>query len=478
MTDKPKIFDVDFNTIFDNAVSDWEAETGFALERFDAERLMLQNFSNSIHYWGNNWLQASAENYLPFMTGERLDIYGGIRAPRLSATPSGAWVKINFVSALETFVPLNENLTVTGVNDEGTFTFKTLALVMAEKGDDSKLVWVEEFQEGGTNNGALANNIPIGDINTLVDPDGIYTGIIDSVENIGESFGGHASEDDTHYQSRLMLKDSEPSTAGPISGYVSKSLKAHHKVLDVGVLKPKFEIDLYVLPSDFSDLVLGDASVQIDNLVLTGLTLANTDKGRLYWTVTGTTPTRVVSIYSDSLHTTLEASYSGANGVGVSLTSAPGSTVGGTFDLTGATDDTDAANYIDTHMLPVSAVNQLYNPDVGESIIRPINDIVNVYICEEQSFTISKCDIEITTGNKETIEAQVTQLINIYRSVLRSKAGKKAVVSQIKGPIIALPGVYDVDIEFNSNPALKEITIDKSKYLVTTVPTINITVVE
>lgn len=471
---KPKIFDISLPAIFSDAVDDFQAITGYALERSDAERLMLQNFSNSVYEWGSQWLEASAQNYLEYMTeGAQLDAYGGARIPRLLKTPSKVWVRAVFTAELESFLPIHENTVVTGSNDKGTFTFKTTGLIMAPEGSSDIDIEFEEFIEGGTNSGALANDIEIASVDTLIDIDDTYNGIIDSVASIAESHGGHNSESNEHYKKRLQYREMSPSTAGPREQFILKSLGAHHKVLDVGLLKPFFEMDLYVLPVDFKDHVLGDASAQISDLVLSGLTVTNTDNGRLYWSLSGLTPTRTLNVYDDMAKTSLVAQYlTGANGTGLALAAVGGSGITGTFDLVGSTDDTDAANYINTHMLPVAAVEQLWNPTAGESAVRPINDQVNVYVCAEETFTISTLNIKISSGNKETIEAKALQLINLYRTQLRSEAGKHAVKSQIGGLITNIPGVYTVDIVLDGDATKTEVSIDDSKFLTCPTPTI------
>jgi len=472
---KPTIFDLKFIDIFNKAVTDFQNATGYTLERHDAERFMLQMFSNMVYNWGSKWLEASLQNFLGYMSGPQLDAYGESNdVPRLTSTPSGAWERINFKAALEVYYFIKKGAIFTGSNTNGTFTFRSLEDVLGEPGDLYVDVWSEEFLDETTNSGDLANLIEIGDINALVDDAGIYS-LVDSIENIGESYGGHASESDAHYQSRLSYIYDKPSTAGTLEGYIFHSLSASVKVLDVGIKKPAWEFDIYTLPYDFENLILGDGSVQLANLELEGLTIADTDNGRLYWTITGT-PTRTLTLYSDASKTVAVSEYVGSNGVGVTLAAKPGHTVTGTVDVTGATNDTDVANVVETYAIPMGAINQLMNPSTGESKVRPVNDIVNLHMCVEKTFTISTLDIEISSGNVDTIHTRAVQVVNAFRDSLRTAAGKDAVRGDLDTMIRNMGGIYDTDIIFDGSTFIKVIEADESQYLTCALPTINVTV--
>lgn len=487
MTDRPQIFSLDFLEIFNKAVDDFQTETGYALERHDAERFMIQIFSNMVFGWGSQWLEASLQNYLAYMTGQQLDAYGEANdVPRLTSTPAGAYVRFHFVAALQDFYTIHKNTIVTGHNDNGTFTFKVPDDVLVSPTGVSGTwgysdvyyadVWVEEFLDETTNSGDLANNILIGDIDTLEDDAGIYT-LIDSIENIGESYGGHASENDDHYRERLKYILGKPSTAGAFDSYVYHSLSASTKVLDVGIKKPGWEIKIYTLSYDLTTNVIGDSSSQITNVALSGLTVSDTDNGRLYWTLTGT-PTRTLSLYADSAKTVKVAEYVGANGSGVTIAAQPGHTVNGTCDLTGSTNNNDVANVLETYAISMGAINQVMNPTMGYPKVRPLNDIVSVHMCSAVSFTISKCNIEIFEGNVELVKTKVTQAVNNFRDSLRTSAGKDAVLGDLDKMIRGIGGIYDTELEFNSDFTLKVVEADESQYLTCATPTINVTVKE
>jgi len=468
---RPDIFELDFLEIFNAAVDDFQGKTGYTLERQDAERLMLQIFADMVFKWGSDWLEASAQNYLEYMTGAQLDAYGeNNEVDRLASTPSKTVERIHFVGALEVFYTIHKNTSFTGQNDNGTFTYKVLEDAIAVPEATYIDVPIEEYLADGGNSGELSNKIEIGDINSLDDPDGIYS-IIDSVENLQETYGGHASESDDHYKNRLRYVLGQPSTAGAFDSYKFHSLSAHVGVLDVGILKPAWEIKIYCLPFNFESEVIGDPLNQIDNVRCTGLTTTDTDQGRLYWDITGT-PTRTVTFYLDPAKTIAVAQYVGANGVDVLASNLPGHTVRVVFDLTGSTDDTDALNYLETFAIPMCAINQIMNPSTGTSKVRPLNDIVSVYMSQETTFTISKLEILILSGNVETVETQAAQVVNAWRDSLRGGAGLEAIRGDLESLIRQIGGIHTVDIELNSDPALKVVPNTQDKYLTCALPTI------
>lgn len=470
---RPDIFELDFLEIFNAAVDDFQGKTGYTLERQDAERLMLQIFADMVFKWGSDWLEASAQNYLEYMTGAQLDAYGeNNEVDRLASTPSKTVERIHFVGALEGFYTIHKNTSFTGQNDNGTFTYKALEDAIAVPESTYLDIPIEEYLSDGGNSGELANKIEIGDVNAIADPDGIYS-IIDSVENLQETYGGHPSEADENYKNRLRYMLGQPSTAGAFDAYKYHSLSAHVGVLDVGILKPAWAIEIYCLPFNFESEVIGDPLGQIVNPRCTGLTTIDTDQGRLYWDVTGS-PGRTVTFYSDSAKTIAVAQYVGVNGAGVTAAPLPTHTVQVVFDLTGSTDDTDALNYLETFAIPMCAIDQIMNPTTGTSKVRPLNDVVSVYMSTEDTFTISKLEILILSGNVETVETQAAQVVNAWRDSLRGGSGLEAIRGDLESLVRQIGGIHTVDLEFDSDPALKVVPNTQDKYLTCALPSITV----
>ena len=466
---KPILFDINFETIFRNCVDDFQSKTGYALERYDAERLMLQIFSGMVHTWGTKWHEAALQIFLEYMSGEQLDAYAeSFLEARLASTPSATTMRITFESELEDFLELEKNIVFKGSNANGTFSFKMEEVEIVGAGNLTYDVDVEEFNEDGTNNGALSNGIEIGDLNVLSDSEGIYDDIIASVANVVETHDGHASENDEHLRKRLRYVLSGPGTAGTYDGYLWHALSAHVGVLDVGLLSPLWDIDLYVLPKDFTNVVLGDPDDRVVNLRIEDLAIADTDEGVLYWDVLDGGPGAVqFQLYLDAAKSIVVGATAPDEGDDIVINFVPAySHLSGTVDLdsTGVSDN-DALNTILTYARYAVTVDKLFNPDAGYSPVRPINDILNVYMCQKETFVISTCNIVIDDSNVNTVDRQAKLAIAMWRSELRINAGKHAVLDDLKGRLQAIDGVYTVEVEFDSTPGLEIIEIDSSQWL-------------
>jgi hypothetical protein len=66
--------------------------------------------------------------------------------------------------------------------------------------------------------------------------------------------------------------------------------------------------------------------------------------------------------------------------------------------------------------------------------------------------------------------------VNGWRDSLRTKAGKNAVKGDLDGLIRNIGGIYDTDIEFNGDFALKVVEATEDQFLTCPLPTINVTV--
>ena len=95
------IIDKDFATRFQDAVTILETESGYALKRSDAERLMIQVIV-SVMQQGAIALDANAQQvFLRSMSGDNLDYYGEMfGVDRLASDPAKATIRFTFTSAL------------------------------------------------------------------------------------------------------------------------------------------------------------------------------------------------------------------------------------------------------------------------------------------------------------------------------------------------------------------------------------------
>lgn len=464
-----RIFDLDFNQIFDDTIAIYQDMTGYTLGRQDAERLMIQIFSGMVHKWGSAWLQASQQNYLEFMTDDNLDYYGEFfGVARLDSTPAKSIIRFNFVDdlPLQTATVIYANTIVSGTNDNGAFTFMVENDTFVPAGSTYIDIEVTEFIDSESNSGADANDIEIGDINSLDESSYSYS-FVDTVENIIESHSGADSETDTDYRERLALATNKFSTAGTAGAYKYWALSASPDIIDVGLTKTNYDIYLWLLPKDYDGEynleIIGDGDSQLSNLSLSGLTLSNTDSGKLYWSMTGIAGALVFSLYDDSAKTSLVAQYSGAHGTDLVIAEQGGSGVSGTIDISFTAADTDSTNEILSAMQDVALVDDLMYPTTGHSQVRPLNDIVITGLCTKTDFEISSIEIDVTSKNIETIKNNVLQVVDIWIDGLKNRAGTDVVKTQLEGKISAISGVHSVSVTLDSDEDITSYTADESE---------------
>jgi len=461
-----KIFDITFEEIFADFIAVYQDVAGIVLERQDAERLVAQVVSGVIYNFGSAWLSASDQNFLKGMTQGQLDDYGiFFGVARIASTPATSVVRFTFVETLPAATFIYENTVVVGSNENGTYNFRVKEDVYLPKGIDFFDIVVEEFTTTG-NSGANANDIEIGEIDTLDESQFSYS-FLDSVVNVVESSGGQISETDDSYRDRLKLASEKFSTAGTAESYTSVTKALDAGIVKVGILKSGYTIQLYILPKNYDGSfnlnLIGDGASQLDNLTLSGLTLSNTDSGKLYWSLIDVAGTRTFQIYSNSAKTVAVANYVGADGIGVAITQIGGSGISGTIDLAYTTDDTDTTNEILSSMQLVGIVDEAMYPSSGVSKIRPLNDIVTTHLISGVTYIISDVSLEISTTNIDSIRNKALLTIDIFMNNLKNQVGKDVVKSQIAGLLSAITGVSNVTVEFNSTPATTGISIDNSQ---------------
>jgi len=477
------IFEINMENIFRDMVSIWEDTTGETLERQDAERLMIQIFSGTIYDYGSSFLAASDQLFLDGMTGDQLDAYGDFDdVPRLVSTASVSTIRFTFDSAIRVSQVIYENTSATGANDNGTYLFKVLEDVLIPVGATSIDIAVEEYLTAGGNSGADANGIEIGAMTALDESQYTYS-FVSSISNVVESHAGQASEEDDAYRERLKLAAQKHTTAGTAEAYKYFARSASANIADVGVTKENWTIKLWILPKDFdggfNPVILGDGAEQLDNLVLAGLDMANTDTGKLYWSLSDVASTRTFAIYKDDAKGSGDkvAEYVGADGTTVAIVQANGSGITGTVDLAYTTDDTDTSNEIETSLISVGAVDATFNPATGNSPTRPLNDIVEVDLITKVDFEITQITIKTEdTGSIPSVTIEAERVANQFIDSLKNKADYNVVRSQLNAALSDIDGVYKVSSEFDSDADLDEVVIDGESVAIGTVSASNISV--
>lgn len=462
-----RLFELSFNEILDDFIAIYEDQTGYTLERQDAERLIGQVCASNIFNFGSSFLSASAQIYLKNMTDTQLDDYGanfGEEGARLSSNPSKTTIRFTFNEPLSIATFIYADTVAVGSNDNGTFSFRVKEDIYLDSGLLYKDIEQEEFNEDGTNNGADANDIEIGEITTLDDSFESYS-FVESIANVTESHSGADTETDSHYLDRLEKLPYSFSTAGAVPSYEFHCKAVDSSIVDTGLTKEAFDVFIWVLVKNFDGAynlnIIGDGESQLSNLSLSGLTLDYMDEGILYWNLSTAGPIRRFSLYKDSAKTEFVASGLGGDGT-IDIIEENGSGIAGSIDVAYTQNDTDTTNEIHGAMQAVYNVHNLMYPVVGESRKRPINDVVIVGLINQVDYIVSSVEIEIESNNIQTVTNMALQSINIYLDNIANRAGAVPDKSKLTGVLTGIDGVSKASVVFDSNPLIESYTKDKS----------------
>jgi phage-related baseplate assembly protein len=457
----PKLIDIfpdDYAKTLQDLISLYENETGVVLERFDAERLMIQIFLGAFEYLKQNANQNALQIFLENMTGLQLDAYGKFFGEyRKAETPSYTIVRFTFTEELDIPVIIYSNTSVTGTNENGTYTFRNENDIVVPAGETFWDVKMYEYDESvaALNNGADANAVEAGTILSLDASSYDYSSFLDTVENIIDSKDGYDNEPDDDYKFRLLKAASSFTTAGTKESYEYHAKNADLSIAAVNVSKTGFTIYVYILPKNWDASVNAvinglDSGNVITDIKLTGLTIDNTDDGLLYWDLQGG-PT--FKIYKDSGKAPGDAicSYTGAAAAGQkTLVEENSSGVTGTMYFTAYSGvDADSGNTINTLYEQIYTVNNLFNPATGYSSVRPLNDVVEVLPAEAVEYEVTAANIAVydfVNISLVTLKEKINTIIQAFMANARVNLGFDIVISQLERYISQLVGVKQVEI--------------------------------
>ena len=214
----------DAELIRDEIITELESSVGGPLYPGDERRMFAEALVAVFVSMYNSLNDAARQKMLRYARGSVLDALGE-RVGVARIAPTSATTTLRF-SLSE---PVGENVLIpqgTRATSNSTHYFETTAAAVIEVGEtfidvDSKSV----------DGGAAYNGIPIGGINSLVDPV-VY---VDRVSNTTETSGGGDEETDDSYRERIKAAPSKLSTAGPINGYKYWAMSADSKIVDVTV---------------------------------------------------------------------------------------------------------------------------------------------------------------------------------------------------------------------------------------------------
>lgn len=466
-----KFFDESFISRFNDAVTIWQNETGKTLERFDAERLIIQICCGAIQHSLENANINANMVFLRNMTGTMLDDYGAdyFGVSRLASQAAVSVVRFTFTHALLIPTYIYENTIVSGSNSNGSFTFKVTQNYLVPVGSTYYDIEVEEFVDGGTNSGADANGIEIGSLNTLDTTSYDYS-FVDTVENTTESYNGLDLETDDHYRDRIRIATAKYSTAGSKDAYIYHAKSASQIVADVNLNKSGWDINIYLLPKNFDGSyvhqIVNDNNSQLATLEFATLDLTDTDDGVLYWDLTDAAGTRTFTLYNAPTKLAGDQVATGARvGDGI-LTFLPVGvyTAGGTVDITFLSNDTDTANQVITYYKMVYDVDYIFNTLTN---IRPLNDIVTINLAEQYAFSITNITVVCYSGYSiATITNSINNVVNTWSDNLKVKLGQDVIKSQLIGYIMNIEGIKSCTITFSTGT--ENITVAENQVAICT----------
>ena len=214
----------DAEVIRSEILTELESNVGEPLYPGDERRLFGEALVAVFVSVYNALNDAARQKMLRYARGEVLDALGE-RVGVVRIAPTAARTTLRF-SITE---PVGENILIpqgTRVTSDSTHYFATTSAAVIEVGNT--FVDVEAASVEG---GEAYNGIPIGGINSLVDPI-VY---VDRVANITETTGGGNEESDDSLRERIKAAPSKLSTAGPINGYKYWAMSADSKIIDVAV---------------------------------------------------------------------------------------------------------------------------------------------------------------------------------------------------------------------------------------------------
>lgn len=227
----PDISFIDYLTleqVRDQIISDYTAayteEQGVEPEIYPGtpERLILYTFAQQFYQALQYIDRAGKMGLLKYSEGDWLDnlaaIHGITRRPALPATAS---IKFNASDIRTSAIAIPGGTRVAA----GSLFFATDTYAEIPAGAQSVIV-----KATAVDTGSIANGIPVGDINKMVD----VVPYIASVENTTISANGVERETDDNFTRRIYLSNTGYSVAGPLNAYI---FHAQNALTDIGDIK-------------------------------------------------------------------------------------------------------------------------------------------------------------------------------------------------------------------------------------------------
>lgn len=170
---------------------------------------------------------SAKQSTLRYARGEVLDALGEFAGVyRIEALPATTTVRFSLKEAVSQNIIITKGTRVTSDYSRYFHTKETAVLQAGSVYADVEV----ESTEGGSN----YNDIPVGEINVLVD----LIPFIDGVSNLSKTDGGGDEEGDEDLRERIRLAPASRSTAGPKNSYKYYAVSADATVADAHVASP------------------------------------------------------------------------------------------------------------------------------------------------------------------------------------------------------------------------------------------------
>ena len=233
-----EIIDADSWELKRDMIDRFQELSGRKLTESSPETLIFETVAYMIGLREEKYNDEMKQNYLRFARDERLDLKGefyGNRGKRLVEQPAVATFRfyITGVQATDIIIPKGSRI------QYNELYFSTDEQYKIEKGD----LYVDGIATCNTS-GTVGNDIPVGQINTMVDIFPHY----DKVENITASNNGAEIEQDDNYRARIREIPESFTTAGSKGAYEFWAKSTSTNIVDVVAYSPSAtNVDIYVL---------------------------------------------------------------------------------------------------------------------------------------------------------------------------------------------------------------------------------------
>ena len=238
LNDEYEIIDADSWELKRDMINKFQELSGRKLIEASPETLIFETVAYMIGLREEKYNDEMKQNYLRFARDERLDLKGefyGNRGKRLVEQPAVATFRfyITDIQATDIIIPKGSRI------QYNELYFSTDEQYKIEKGD----LYVDGIATCNAS-GTVGNDIPAGQINTMVDIFPHY----DKVENITASNNGAEIEQDDNYRARIREIPESFTTAGSKGAYEFWAKSTSTNIVDVVAYSPSAtNVDIYVL---------------------------------------------------------------------------------------------------------------------------------------------------------------------------------------------------------------------------------------